>query len=305
MADSQLLAPWEYTGEMPQVVEAGELVHKGRCLQFELLQDQPSTNRLIFRDGDDDGSWTLLHTLDSHLPLDKSLAHLRTALKEGDFLRNFWIDFDQVQIFCNGVGFWGYHDSLQQHRTDFLLGRRITQLTSSSLYHWLLSLLARPTSDAAFARRFSHCDDTQKWVRAFGLATEDQLKIARGQLHFLCSCVLYSDTALWHPESQLQWMLMNFEPAKFWLFGSSSYLLESHARLDSWADALRQFGPLRPRLNRLCLRNFFRRNSTLDRGRLASPSHHEQVEARFALQEWAQQHLPSDVWAELERFDAQ
>ncbi|RYX83159.1 hypothetical protein EON83_15735 [bacterium] len=69
-----------------------------------------------------------------------------------------------------------------------------------------------------------------------------------------------------------------------------------------WAKVLGQFGPLQPKTERLCLREWFKSYPVLGMGKLHPPSYHEQLEARLELREWAQAHVPSEVFDEMERF---
>ncbi len=73
--------------------------------------------------------------------------------------------------------------------------------------------------------------------------------------------------------------------------------------LNAWGQAIVKYGPLQPRLARLCIRTLFHSQPFLTMGQCVIPSPHEQLEARFELHEWGRQHLPADVLAELERFE--
>lgn len=301
MAESQLLAPWEYLGERPQIVEAGELLYQGRMARYELLlkhgRVQDYYDFRVSHFGDD-GSWDVVMYGKPWEPPEIPGSRLRKAVKKKTVRREFYIGSDLLRIRPNGTGYW-YQD--HEVMSSFHLGRSIVEFTSSQTYELILGLLAKPSSDVAYALRFKRMSYEEKKNRVFDVATSDELARLQGELSALCHLVLYSDEAIWHGKADLRWSLIASEARREAHFFSGWWPhneLESK-RLNSWAKVLERFGPVHPKIKRLCVREEFRTSSCLIWDKLPAPSAHEQLEARLELEEWGHQNLPAAMWPEL------
>lgn len=308
MDDSQLLAPWEYEGEVPQIIEAGELLYKGRLVQYELLRGDRTLDQIVFRPEGEEGSWSM-PWLTQRMVRGRTRAYVVHRLKRGDFVRQFRFDEERMRISPCGVGYW--HSDPPGVPSDswgFCLGKCIAGQTSSQTYDWVARLLARPASDVSFARRFYRASESKKWMQLWGLNNEEELSTVHAQLEDLCVRVLYAHADLWKWESQIDWMLINSLPEKettFQIFHSSheTWPESLSARLNAWAEVTKRFGLPTFRVHRVCLEQFATQRTLLAKGHLTAPSAHQHLEARLQLREWMCQHVPSREWAELERFE--
>ncbi|RYX83158.1 hypothetical protein EON83_15730 [bacterium] len=204
MPDSQLLAPWEYEGKMPQVTVAGDVLFQGEVVRFELLwETEPNehterevrnANRLVFRRGDDDGSWTI-PLYKGRLQAKNVMARLIWGLEHDEGVRDFWFGVERARISPNGIGQWGY-DMISSHGAYFSLGRRISKMTSSRTHAWLEELLSRYSSALYFTRAFWKGDSGEQWRQAYGFDSSEAINAAHDEMRGLCRCVLHSDRDL-------------------------------------------------------------------------------------------------------------
>ncbi|BCM91214.1 hypothetical protein IAD21_03078 [Abditibacteriota bacterium] len=299
MAESQLLAKWEYVGERHEVLCEGETSFEGAPLRFELLGPN-SQRRLIFRQGNDDGSWTTHPAPPSLSPPDARYEGetAQKSLKRGSFRRYFYLSNKAVQLLPNGAGYWSGFDL--PDRYPFSIDQPIFGMASSQARDRLLGLVNDSSSDAYFALRFSRSTTYQQRQIIHGFDRVEDLTQAQTQMNRLCRLILSLDVQLWNQESSVYWGL--HASTGFWLHSVSSNekLMDSH--LQHWAMIMKRFGPLPIVSHSDCTREFMRDNSLLASGELNAPTFHEQLEARFELREWAQTHLPPDVLAELNLY---
>ncbi len=299
IGNSQLLASWEYEGEVPQVILEGEFLHDGNLTRFEMLKRKDFIGTIVFRQGDDDGSWAV--NCLSNQSVEGCISCISSVLRNGKFMRKFWIGAEQIKIFPNGNGGWG-DGYLTEGFSHFSMGRSIAKLSSSQTYQRFQALLARRTSDVAWAQRFSQSSENQKWCRVFGLASEEELSVARAEMERLCQLVLYANKAMWRRKTSVEWEFRASTgelSASFFIDGLPQRKSYSSATFLKWVRAIERLGPLRPRLAHLCLRRYFERHRIVAGGRLVVPSSDEQLEARLELKAWSQAHLPPDVLAEM------
>lgn len=299
MRIEEILAPWEFNQSAPpRLILSGELLFEERACRFALLDEPSEATRLVFRLGEDDGSWTATGWGWPSATHDYVEQRVLKALQNEACVRSFPLGSSRelLRVAPNGIGFWrGYHQPAY-----FGLGRRISNMKSSQTRNWLETLLARPSSDVAFARWFSQLNSNECRQLLFGFQTLEEWRVAEAQLIRLCCCVLQTEAALWNSTARINWNLR----ASF--RGSPAYFLHYYSnfrlkpRLDEWASVLDRYGPLYPDRSRLCLRGWFDQSPILAGGQLEAPTFHEQLEAHFELNEWARNHLPREVRDELE-----
>lgn len=261
--------------------------------------------RLAIRLERDDGAWTVsskthplrVHSLYSKSSPVKVREFAETALETGRIFRAF-PSINDVRVGSNGIGLW-------KGRTHFGLGKRTSNLSWSQTRNLVERLLKRPDSDLCFARQFHRAGNSEQSAKLFGCVDVASYNGLQGELNRLARCVIQGEPDVWREREQVLWMIrarQNFLalPTANGYHNRTELLTP---RLQLWARLLRDFGPLRPRLDHLCLRYLWQ-NHTLVRVEVEAPTFHEQLEARLELRAWAKAHLPPDVQMELERLES-